>query len=78
MASRRRTRKRPPPNLNAIHGHLGDCISVIAVAARSLEMRDMPELEDELLVIRHGLESLSRVYDELDDASVQLAHHRAP
>lgn len=76
MASSRRSRKRSLPHLDAILGHLGDCISVIAVAARSLEQRDIPDLQDELLVLREGIESLARTYDELDEASGRLYRTR--
>ena len=68
----REKRKRTPlPDLHIILGAFSDAYALIAVAATAIDGN--PGSGPEHVVLRMGVESLDRVYNDLDTAIVQLS-----
>lgn len=60
------------PDLLELLGDLSDAISVITVVHRSLEAKEIAEVGDEEVALRHGLALLRAAYSALDKASLRL------
>lgn len=60
------------PDLLELLGDLSDAISVITVVHRSLEAKEIAEVGDEEVALRHGLALLRAAYSALDMASLRL------
>lgn len=56
----------------ALLGDLSDAISVVTVVHRSLEAKEIAEVGDEEVALRHGLTLLRAAYTALDVASLRL------
>ena len=56
----------------ALLGDLSDAISVVTVVHRSLEAKEIAEVGDEEVALRHGLALLRAAYSALDMASLRL------
>ena len=60
------------PDFLDLLGALSDAISVITVVHRSLEAKEIAEVGDEEVALRHGLALLRAAYSALDMASLRL------
>jgi hypothetical protein len=60
------------PDFLELLGDLSDAISVITVVHRSLEAKEIAEVGDEEVALRHGLALLRAAYSALDMASLRL------
>ena len=60
------------PDLLELLGDLSDAISLITVVHRSLEAKEIAEVGDEEVALRHGLALLRAAYSALDMASLRL------
>lgn len=60
------------PDFLELLGDLSDAISVITVVHRSLEAKEIAEVGDEEVALRHGLALLRAAYSALDIASLRL------
>ncbi len=60
------------PEFLELLGDLSDAISVITVVHRSLEAKEIAEVGDEEVALRHGLALLRAAYSALDMASLRL------
>ena len=60
------------PNVVTLLGELSDAIAIVTVAQRSLEAREIANVGDETVALRHGLSLLRAAYSGLDLASGQL------
>lgn len=60
------------PDLQAILGRFSDALSMIAVVCRSLSARESAGIGDEEVALRHAVEELQAVYNELDAAAVLI------
>lgn len=59
-------------------GDLSDAISVVTVVHRPLEAKEIAEVGDEEVTLRHGLALLRAAYIALDVFSLRLSSPRAP
>ncbi len=60
------------PDLQAILGRFSDALSMIAVVYRSLSARESAGVGDEEVALRHAIDELKAVYNELDAAAVLI------
>lgn len=60
------------PDFLQLLGDLSDAISVITVVHHSLEAKEIAEVGDEEVALRHGLALLRAAYSALDMASLRL------
>ena len=60
------------PDVVTLLGELSDAIAIVTVAQRSLEAREIANVGDETVALRHGLSLLRAAYSGLDLASGQL------
>jgi hypothetical protein len=60
------------PDFLELLGGLSDAISVITIVHRSLEAKEIAEVGDEEVALRHGLALLRAAYSALDMASLRL------
>lgn len=60
------------PDLQAILGRFSDALSMIAVIRRSLAARESAGIGDEEVALRHAIEELQAVYNELDAAAALI------
>jgi hypothetical protein len=60
------------PDFLELLGDLSDAISVITVVHRSLEAKEIAEVGDEEVALRHGLALLRAAYSALDMTSLRL------
>jgi hypothetical protein len=57
------------PDLHAILGRFSDALSMIAVVYRSLSAQESAGAGDEEVALRHAIDELKAVYNELDAAA---------
>ncbi len=57
------------PDLQAILGRFSDALSMIAVVYRSLSAQESSGAGDEEVALRHAIDELKAVYNELDAAA---------
>ncbi len=69
---RRETRAHDRPDLQGILGRFSDALSMIAVVCRSLSARESSGIGDEEVALRHAIDELKAVYNELDAAVVLI------
>ena len=60
------------PDLLELLGELSDAISVVTVVHHSLEAKEIAEVGDEEVALRHGLALLRAAYGALDMASLRV------
>ncbi len=60
------------PDVLDLLGALSDAISVVTVVHRSLEAKEIAEVGDEEVALRHGLALLRAAYGALDMASLRV------
>jgi hypothetical protein len=58
------------PDLTTLLGDLSDAIAVVTVAHRSLEAKEVAEVDDEEVVLRYAISLLRSAYTALDVASL--------
>jgi hypothetical protein len=68
----RAARTHDTPDLQNILGRFSDALSMMAVVQRSLSARESDGIGDEEVALRHAIEELKAVYNELDAASVLI------
>ncbi len=68
----REARAHDGPDLQDILGRFSDALSMIAVVCRSLSARESAGIGDEEVALRHAIDELKAVYNELDAAVVLI------
>ena len=65
-------RTHAPADLHTILGRFSDALSMMAVVQRSLSARESAGIGDEEVALRHAVEELKAVYNELDAAAILI------